>query len=296
MRILYLLLLLPVISFGQSTISSEDRQKANAFYSASDWHNAAIAYQKIADAEPQNWNARTRLGASLIANGKAKEAVRPLEDAIKIGKNNQSMYYLACAYASLNQPEQAFEQLQQATNNGFALLTVFDDDKSFGKLKSDPRYSKGRDGIVGNVYPCRKSEKSREFDFWIGEWDVKNLQGLPAGKSKIEIILGDCVILENWTSALPNLYSGKSFNLYNPTTKKWMQTWVDDKGAVTEFINGEYKDDKMVFVTLPNPQNAITRLTFHKITNDQVRQLFETTKDDGKTWTTSIDLMYHRVK
>ncbi len=124
---------------------------------------------------------------------------------------------------------------------------------------------------------------------------MRSTTNQPAGKSKIEILLNDCVILENWTSAPPNLYAGKSFNLYNGATKKWMQTWVDDKGGVLEFIDGGYKDNKMVFVTRPDTQNQITRLTFYNMNPNLVRQLFEVTKDDGKTWTTTTDLYYNRV-
>jgi hypothetical protein len=94
---------------------------------------------------------------------------------------------------------------------------------------------------------------------------------------------------------MPNLYSGKSFNLFNASTQKWMQTWVDDKGGLLEFINGEYKDNRMVFVTLPDAQKQITRLTFYNLGPKLVRQHFETTKDDGKTWTTTTDLQYNRI-
>ena len=54
--------------------------------------------------------------------GMAKEAIKPLEEAVKIGKNNQSMYYLASAYAANRQPDQAFQSLEQAVANGFALI------------------------------------------------------------------------------------------------------------------------------------------------------------------------------
>lgn len=262
MKLVYLLCLVPILCSAQSPITPEDRQKAGAFFTAGDWNNAIAAYKRIADAEPQNANARYRLASSFAAIGKKDEA---------------------------------FQWLEQAAKYGFAQLTTFESDKNLSQLKADPRYEKSKELILRMVYPCRYAEKSREFDFWIGEWDVKNTQGQPAGKSKIELMLGDCVIYENWVSAAPNLYSGKSFNLYNASTQKWMQTWVDDKGAVIEFINGEYKDNKMVFVTLPDAQQQITRLTFYNIAPNQVRQRFETTKDAGKTWTTTTDLMYFKV-
>ncbi|NOT77292.1 MAG: tetratricopeptide repeat protein [Cyclobacteriaceae bacterium] len=296
MKLLALLLLFPFLCIAQSSITQEDRQKANSFYVASDWSNAITAYKKIAEAEPQNWNARTRLGVSYLSSGNSKEAVKYLEEAVKIGNNNLSMYYLGSAFAMTKQPDQAFQWIEKSIKNGFAQISVFDEDKNLMALKSDSRFSKYRDEILKTVYPCRYSEKSRAFDFWIGEWDVKNVQGLPAGKSKIEVMLGDCVLLENWTSAPPNAYAGKSFNLFNSASQKWIQTWVDDKGGLIEFINGEYKDNKMEFVTHPDAKNLITRLTLYNLGPDRVRQHFETTSDDGKTWTTTTDLNYFRIK
>jgi hypothetical protein len=52
----------------------------------------------------------------------------------------------------------------------------------------------------------------------------------------------------------------------------------------------------MVFVTRPDNQNQITRLTFFNLDKNNVRQLFEVTSDAGKTWTTTTDLLYHRVQ
>ena len=295
-NLILLLALAPAYGFSQSAISPEQRQQANKYYTASDWKESLKAYQVIAQAEPQNWNARMRAGISLNGLGRTKEAIQLLEEANKIGNNVQTRYALSSGYAKELNKDKAFQWLDSALVSGFAQLTVFESDDGFNALKTDKRYTTYHDRIMRSVYPCRYAPEFRQFDFWIGDWDVKNTQGQPAGKSKIEIMLGDCIIYENWTSALPNIYSGKSFNLYNTVTKKWMQTWVDDKGSVLEFIDGEYKDNKLTFVTKPDPKNQITRLTFHNLNPDLVRQHFEVTSDNGKTWTTTTDLFYNRAK
>ncbi len=41
---------------------------------------------------------RLLVWVSLTNSGKANEAIKPLEEAVKIGNNNQSMFYLASAY------------------------------------------------------------------------------------------------------------------------------------------------------------------------------------------------------
>src|SRR6476469_7722246 len=87
--------------------------------------------------------------------------------------------------------------------------------------------------------PCTTEPVYRQFDFWIGQWDVYGKGGKKAGESKVDLILDSCIILENWTSAAGN-YSGKSFNTYNAATHQWQQTWVDNVGGTTEYLEGAY--------------------------------------------------------
>jgi tetratricopeptide (TPR) repeat protein len=282
--------------FGQGAVTQEERNKANAYFNNSDWANAAKDFKSIADREPSNANARMKLGQALSALGKNKEAIPPLEESIKIGNSFIAMYALANVYGKLNDNDKTFEWLDKSLTAGFSQRITFTNSQNFGAFKNDARYKVISDRLDRAVNPCHYAPESRQFDFWIGEWDANNLAGALAGKSSIQLMLGECIIYENWTSALPNEYSGKSFNFYDAATKKWKQTWVDDKGGILEFIDGVYADNKMTFVTLPNAQNQITKLTFHNLDPNTVRQVFETTADDGKTWTTTTDLLYHRTK
>lgn len=289
------LLAFNTILFSQA-VTQEERAQANTFFTSQDWPNVVTSYQSIAKREPQNFNARMRAGIGLLNQSKTNEAIKQLEESVALGANPMALFYLASAYAKANQSEESFDALSKSLAAGFSTLALFENDPNLASLKNQPRYNEFHTKLLQKVYPCRYTAESRLFDFWIGEWDVKNTSGNHAGKSSVQLMLGDCVIFENWTSAAPQNYSGKSFNLYNSSTKKWMQTWVDDKGSVIEFINGEYKDNKLTFVTLPNAQNQITRLTFHNLEPGRVRQHFEVTSDNGKTWTTTTDLYYQRAQ
>lgn len=292
--IIVFLLLLSTTVLAQP-VTQEDRTKANEYFMAADWPNVVASYQSIAKREPQNANALMRAGIGLLNQTKTQAAIKQLEEATALGPNPMSFFYLATAYAQANQTDKSVAALDNALKNGFSALTLFENDPNLSKIKSLPAIEEMHQRLLKGVYPCRYSEQARQFDFWIGEWDVKSTTGQQAGTSNIQLMLGECVIYENWTSAPPQNYAGKSFNLYNSTTGKWMQTWVDDKGAIIEFNDGEYKDNKLVFVTKPDTQNQITRLTFFNMEPNLVRQLFEVTKDDGKTWTTTTDLYYHRI-
>lgn len=139
--------------------------------------------------------------------------------------------------------------------------------------------------------PCTTRSESRQFDFWIGEWEVRNPKGQVAGSNSVQLILGDCVIAENWTGARGG--SGKSFNFYDAGTGKWHQLWVDDRGGVLR-LAGEYRDGAMRFegeTPAPNGQKTLERLTFTPMPDGRVRQFWEQSAD-GKTWKVVFDGTY----
>lgn len=149
--------------------------------------------------------------------------------------------------------------------------------------------------------PC-SNPVYRQFDFWVGDWEAFGPKG-KAGDSKISIILDSCIILEEWTSAGVQQglrYAGKSFNTYNSATKQWQQTWVDNVGNTTAFVEGKYEDSKIIYKTKPfyfkKDSLAIRKLTFFNLGPDKVRQLGEISKDNGSTWATEYDLEYRRKK
>lgn len=146
---------------------------------------------------------------------------------------------------------------------------------------------------------CKANPAYRQFDFWIGEWEVKNPQGQLAGNSRIELILGDCVIYENWTSASPG-YEGKSFNYYNLIDGKWHQKWIDNQGIPIEFV-GEYDAEAKTlnYTGEGYGQGGVKlkyKLTFHHLADDHVRQVWEQSSDDGATWATIFDGHYRKKK
>ena len=147
--------------------------------------------------------------------------------------------------------------------------------------------------------PCAYNPENRQFDFWLGEWKVETTQGaIPAGQSKIELILADCVVLEQWQSN-GNPYSGKSYNTYDAALKRWEQFWVDNVGG-NIFFYGNLKEGVMDYYTdeLPQPDGTKLKrhLQFFKLGPDKVRQFSQGSTDDGKTWHVEYDFTYLRKK
>ncbi len=144
--------------------------------------------------------------------------------------------------------------------------------------------------------PCKVRTENRQFEFWVGEWDVKRAAaeaGPSVGVSRIESLAGGCVVLENWES---QGFTGKSWNFFDVGSGKWRQIWLDVTGRKAEF-SGEYKDGAMRLegeTITANGKKAKSRMTFFNLGPNKVRQFAERSIDDGKTWTTTVDLIYLR--
>jgi hypothetical protein len=156
--------------------------------------------------------------------------------------------------------------------------------------------------IAQTSLPCMTDSKAREFDCWIGEWEafVTGTDKL-AGHSRIDRASGGCMILENWTSVGSQQFEGKSMNFIDPVTKKWKQVWIGSGQSpnATEFLNGEYRDGAMrfEFESLDKAgKKILVQFHFYNQGPDKVRQLHQTSADDGKTWTVTYDFTYIRKK
>jgi hypothetical protein len=149
--------------------------------------------------------------------------------------------------------------------------------------------------------PCMHDARFREFDFWLGDWDVRPTGVPPVGPASRNLVTSEddgCVVMEHWTAL--NGSTGQSFNIFDRSVGKWRQTWVDNGGGQHDY-RGALKDGNMVFVgDTPAPNGQLgrvpTRLTFFHISTDSVRQFSEVSADSGKTWRTAYDLMYVRRK
>jgi tetratricopeptide (TPR) repeat protein len=281
--------------------AATDAAKADETYQGKNWAEAARLYGAIAAAQPKNARAWYRLGASLHGLGKQDEAIAAYQKCLQAGgPAGAAEYGIGLAYASQRDTENAFKYLQKSTEDGFNDAGRLNGDEELSPLRTDKRFAKIVEQANHNLKPCAYNPINRQFDFWVGEWQVVTADGAsPAGDSKIELILGDCVIQENWTSAGNGGYQGKSYNIYNPDLHRWEQFWNDNAGGMIHFY-GNLKDGVMDYYTDEIPQKDGTRLSRHlqfvPLAPDKVRQFSQGSTDNGKTWNVEYDFIYNRKK
>jgi hypothetical protein len=293
------------LAFSQSKASI---QKADSLFFLSDWKNAILAYEAALKTGTPTAVAFNRLG---FAYHNLKQYEKALPNYEKALQNNPTQPLaatvegrLARLYAVKNEKEKAIAHLQQAVELGYLNLQELETNADFASVRDDKRFAETLKIVKTNAFPCLSIPHAREFDFWVGEWDVyPNGAALLIGHSKVEVASGGCMVLENWTALGPVPNTGKSMNYVNSATGKWEQHWIGSGGLnlnnPQKFINGEYKDGAMRFefeTTTPQNQKLIGRFIFFNMGPDQVRQFNETSNDGGKTWTTVYDFIYKRRK
>jgi len=97
-------------------------------------------------------------------------------------------------------------------------------------------------GAAQAAAPCDGPE-FRQFDFWVGEWQVNTPDGKFHGTNRIEREYGGCVIHEHYLTGRG--YSGESLNIYDASRKVWHQSWVDNSGTLLT-LEGHLIDGRMV--------------------------------------------------
>ena len=287
-------------ALSQTSKSAAD--EANALFQAQKWVEAVKAYEAIAKTEPDNGRAWYRLGVSLQHMRKYEQAINAYQQAVeKMQAQGKpfAMYSLAAAYARLNEKEKALGWLDKVVGEGGVggpgLARGLKDDADFASLRDEAHFKELLGTADKLVKPCMYSQKSRELDFWVGEWDV-TISGQTVGTNSVQRLEDGCVIMENWAS-VPAAQTGKSINFYNPTTGRWRQTYVGNDSGIWE-MSGEYRDGAMRYEgKIYSPRGEVmTRMTFFNLGPDKVRQLGENSTDGGKTWATVWDAMYVRKK
>lgn len=155
----------------------------------------------------------------------------------------------------------------------------------------------------GAVLPNRPegcvASENRQFDFWLGEWDVSP-SGSPTGavvaESSISMHDQGCVMIEYWRPF--NGAHGHSINIYDSTDQKWHQTWADATGRRTEYA-GTFHDGAMYLDNLSGAgpgaaPGARARMNFQALDPNTVRQWGENFDPATNAWTVVWDLTYRR--
>jgi tetratricopeptide (TPR) repeat protein len=280
---------------AQTTAAAPDPDAANASFVAQDWPTAAAAYQRMVQRDTANGMAWLRLGTSLLNLNDHARAKPALERALALRFNPTMAHVgLARVAAAQGKKEDALRHLGEGVSLGFAAPRQIQRDPNLAAYQGDRIYDSLITRMNESRFPCRSVAEHRQFDFWVGTWNVI-IAGTQVGVNTITRHAEGCMIMEDWKS--PGQI-GNSLNFYDTTMRKWRQIFVYDNGGSNDWVGG-FVNGKMVFetsATAPSGVTTLNRMTFTPLGPDSLTQVIEASTDGGKTWTTPWNSVYLRQK
>ena len=149
------------------------------------------------------------------------------------------------------------------------------------------------------------SSASHAFDFWIGDWDIRQQilrqdgSWLPLeAATSVTRALDGCALVESWRGQVmffwegmtaPEATSGLSVRAYNPKTSKWYIHWMDTRSPrFGEPYSGTFVDGRGEFFrTVDTPDGKrMDWITFSDVSAGSVSWELAVSHDEGRTWRT----------
>ena len=149
--------------------------------------------------------------------------------------------------------------------------------------------------IAAQTSGCVCCEESHgQFDFWLGDWVVKDTTGTVVGENRITKIEDGCVLQEQWTGTSGT--TGTSMNYFDNSDKTWNQLWLDNGGNQLK-LKGQLYMGKMILrgeVVSRQNSNYYNQITWSKNDDGTVTQLWEVFDESDKPLRTLFKGIYHR--
>lgn len=268
-----------------------DQKGADAHFAAQRWTQAAAAYEALLEADADNavnWFNLGRARHEMEDYAGARAAYRRALDA-GYSRPAQARYHLARALMSLGETQAALAELEEIAEMGGPSPRILQNTVEFAGLAEEPRYK----AVLDALAPCN-DEEHRQFDFWLGTWDVTPAgSAAPAGVNTISSVQDGCVMFEQYESGG---FTGMSLNFYDSKTQNWHQTWMSNAGGAVYLEGGLNEDGAMEMSDKDLPVSAVTgvvnKVTWTPNPDGSVRQHWESSTDGGETWSTVFDGRY----
>ncbi len=282
-------LLLLTASF--SAQAQTPRERADAAFAASEWSEAATLYREILTADGDDPNVLYLLGTTQMRLGNHQAALAAVEQAMELGYPEiPARFAIAKVTAAMGNAETSFKNLERIASLGSSRQVILrlEADTEFDGMRSDPRFA----AVLSALMPCNTAAY-RQFDFWLGEWEVQNPQGQVVGQNTITALLDGCMLFEDWTGLGGS--KGVSINYYDHRDGSWTQTYRDNTGNIATWPNliGGLREEAMTLETAPGV-SPMSRWVWTKVNDDKVRQMAEVSTDEGETWSIVWDSYYIR--
>ena len=159
------------------------------------------------------------------------------------------------------------------------------------------------------------SAGARQFDFWLGSWQVRQEILGADGKmhpfeaeSTVSLAAGGCALVEHWRGEVqfpwegmeaPAMQHGLSVRAYDPATKSWRIHWLDSRHpAFGPAFEGRFDGTgRGVFTRTTSGAGGgelVTRIVFERRGRGAVHWELAVSRDAAASWTTLWTMDFRR--
>lgn len=269
-----------------------DQEDADTYFASEQWPEAVAAYEALLSQDTGNANNWFNLGHALHQQEDFTGARDAYRKAIDAGYQPaaRARLRLARVLMSLGKEKDALKELEEIAKTGGPSGRYLTTVAEFTPFSDNARFK----AVVKALTACTGDEY-RQFDFWLGEWDVTaagNAQ--PTAASRISSKQDGCVVLEEYS--VGTAFTGMSINFYDGAKKIWHQTWMSNAGGSVYLEGALNKDGAMVLTDKDLPiskiSGTINRVTWTPNQDGSVRQFWQSSTDGGEIWSVAFDGLY----
>ena len=261
------------------------------------WQDAINEYRALLAASPDDRLSLLRIAQAQRELRRYDEALVTLEQA-RTANAPEAMIDLERArnLALLGRRDEALDALDASDHNGVRALELVETAHEFDSFRGSSRFERVRRSIRARVFPCESEPEARDFDFWIGRWEVREPDGTLVGTDTIEKRDGGCSIVERYEGA--GGLSGTSVSFYVPSRGEWRQVWTGSGGTLFDLtgkvVDGSMRMEGQVEYIEGNRVVAF-RGTWTQGTDGRVRQRLEEFDLGAQAWIVWFDGFFRRL-
>lgn len=261
------------------------------------WQDAINEYRSLLAASPEDRLSLVRIAQAQRELRRYEEALATLEQA-RTANAPEAMVDLERArnLALLGRKDEALDALDASDHSGLRALELVDTVHEFDSFRGLSRFQRVERNIRARVYPCESEPEARDFDFWIGRWEVRDPDGTLVGTDTIAKRDGGCSIVEHYEGAGGS--SGTSMSFYVPSRGEWRQVWTGSGGTLFDItgkvVDGSMRMEGQVEYIEGNRVVAF-RGAWTQGADGRVRQRLEEFDLGAQTWIVWFDGFFRRL-
>jgi hypothetical protein len=262
------------------------------------WEDVIVENRRILAGYPEDRIAYLRIAQAQRELGRHEQALATLEDALRIDSQRAIVdLERARNLLALDRYDDAMIALLDADHNGLRARQLLEDHADFDPIRDTPQFADVMRNVRFRVYPCETVPEFSQFDFWLGDWEVRTPDGTLAGHNSITKDQGGCAITENWRAA--SGAGGRSTNFYIPSSDLWRQVWVGSNGTLIDMsgslVDGEMRMEGTIEYTTTGRVVAFRAVWSTNEDNSIVRQRMEEFDVATASWQLWFDGFYRRI-